>query len=201
MKITMAQAIALFTGLGFATADKWNAERMNLKLDKLSKIIDDPDEVDPAVIEDKATRKLFDKIKAEFKDDGKVTVEEEEAEKPAAKEEAAEEKPAKKKSSLADDDDEAPAKADKKADKAEKSEKPAKVKKAAGGKKDEHGFREGSAISRIAAAMTNKPQSHGEIMKSAKHDGTNYEALAKLVKAKIAVRVEAKDGSNAWKLA
>lgn len=178
--ISLKEAAELFTQLGFnaVNVSKWNAERFNEKLKKMSKIIDDPDEIDPSVITDKKVRKLFDTIAASMKAGGSVEVVEVESseteEKPAKAEKKA---PA----ALADDDDDAPAKPAKAAAKPAKEEKPAKqpAKPAAKPAKsskpaaksepaavDKFGSREGSGGAKINAVLTKKPQTTDEIVKA-----------------------------------
>ncbi len=238
MKIKLSDAAAVFAGLGFQTAVNWNAERMQIKLDKIATIIDDENEVDPSIIAEKGVRKLFDSMKeamlakkkvvviddsAEVEDDSEETATKAKPEKKEKKskkakseedsdegknepdeapsEDAEEEAPKKKKAAKEEEseDDESDDEDD-----SEDTEAPAKKKKKAGkasksaSAKDKFGLREGTAISKIALALTSKSQTQGALTKAAKLSGTNYEALAKLVEKKIAVLVD-EDG-KAWKL-
>ena len=147
--------------------------------------------------EDEKPSKSSKKADKEDADDGD---EDEEDEKPSKKsskddddEEDEDEKPAKK--SKKDDEDE---------DSDDEDEKPAKkkaAKKSSGGEKDEHGFRVGTVPSKLAGALSKKAQNHAALVKAAglSKDQTYYDALSKLVKAKIAVREDGDEG-KAWKL-
>ena len=64
MKITLAQAVALFTALEFEGADNWTADRFNQKFAKLGVILQkDPTKAPAATdIADKTIRAQFTKI-------------------------------------------------------------------------------------------------------------------------------------------
>lgn len=204
--INLIAAIALFQAMGFKTADKWDAERATEKFAKLGSMLDakgkfDPDELDPNDITDKKQRALFDELHEHLKDGITIVVDAPEA--PAKKKvtEEEEEAPAPKKKKITEEEDETPPAKKKPAADAD-DEKPAKKKVAKGGaEKDEHGFRVGTALNKLAEALGKKAQTQAELTKAAGLKGTYYEALAKLVKAKVAVLVEDKEGGKTWKSA
>lgn len=144
MKVQHSAMTAVFLGLGFEPAAKWNLEKANAKLQALLEIIDDPKQVNAEMLEDDDQKQLFKEIKAAHKAEKAVVivadVEDEEAPAKPAKAAAAEEEdetPAPKKKAAAvtveDDDDAPPAKPAKKAAAAtdDEDETPAPAKKKA----------------------------------------------------------------------
>jgi hypothetical protein len=175
MKITLANAVALFAALNFEDCDKWSAERFNVKFTKLGAMLADPEKAKkitkPEDIEDKKIRGLFKSITAELEEGGSVTIdegdEEEAEEKPSAK-------PAKasKAAPAAEEEEEAPAKPVKgkpapAAKPAAKASKPA-AKLSTGEGKDKFGSRIGSGAAAINAALLKTPQTTDEIVKKSK---------------------------------
>jgi len=95
MKLTRAQAVAVFTEIGFRTSDKWDNDRLNKKLETLHEMVDGSEE-----IASKETKELFKQILETRQAGAAVTIADDDA--PAAKE-----KPAKKEA--AEEQEEAPA--------------------------------------------------------------------------------------------
>ncbi len=83
MKVSLENALALFTALTFTTAHKWDAERFNKKFREIGVVFDDPDNYDPDSITDKKIRKLYDDVKAAYEADEEIVIDEES--KPAKK--------------------------------------------------------------------------------------------------------------------
>jgi hypothetical protein len=213
MKVKLSALRVLFVAIGFNTANNWDTDKCQAKLQKMGNVINDPEEIDPDSIKDKATRKTFDDISEAIKKEKEIEIEDDTAEasekdeKPAKEEKASKKKPAKEDKEEESDedeeeeDDEEEDKDEEESD--EEEEKPAKKKKSpkdSGGKKDKFGLRDGTALSKLAGALTGKLQTQAEITEASGLKGTNYEGLGKLVKLKVAVREQMKDGGNGWKL-
>lgn len=165
MKINTTALRSMFIALGFASASKWDTERLNTKLQKLTTIIDDPDEVDPKTIKDPEARALFDKIAAATKKKDAIVLEDEASEEP-------EEKPSKKPSKKSEpapeaDEDEGEAEADE--DDAEEPEaKPAKKSDAKPSKKSEPKSEEKPAKKPAPKADTTEKDKWGARMGSSR---------------------------------
>lgn len=97
MKVTLEQAVALFTALTFHTAHKWDAERFNKRFREIGSVIEDPENYPPDDIKDKKTRDLYDRVKTAYEAEDEITIDEE----------AVAPKGKKKKKAVADDEDEA----------------------------------------------------------------------------------------------
>jgi hypothetical protein len=80
MKIKIDDARKLFVALSFSAAENWTAERLNKKLAKMGDLFNDPQNFDPDSIEDKSSRKLYDKIKVAFNAGEKISVASDESE-------------------------------------------------------------------------------------------------------------------------
>lgn len=193
MELNKKYAMALFVGLGFKTADGWSPKKMEVKLNRLPRLVDEDAEV-----EDKKLNKIFQQVKEAVEKKEAITIAKSDEEK---EEDAKEEKAAKveteaaekeekksKKSSKKDEEEAEEEKPAKKSSKKDEEEKPAKKEKKApkekdGDKWDALGCRIGSQSAKINEALGKKPKTIEEL---AKETGLKVGRVQNHVRAHVA---------------
>ena len=180
--VSKNRAIKIFEALGFRTAGKWDAIRLQKKLANLSVLADGADL-------DRKNRKVVNEILRVQKKGKKVAVID--VENAAADKRLEREVKAAQKSAAAKTKEKKARRAKK-----EKSAAKKKSKKKAAAKKtakrvaekvdlDKFGSRKGSAASKINAALSKKPKKMSQLVKEARVSGTYYEHLNKLIEDRV----------------